>query len=440
MNIPHDRNAEEAVLGSLIIDPENYYQVAAVASPADFYIHRNRWIFEAIGKLVQSQIDVDIITITAEVDRRGEEWGGSGYLMSLMEKVPTSVNVVSYAKIVAEFATRRAIIEHANKSASLAYSGDPIETVLTNLQESASKATARAGGKRVSSKQAASKAIDVIIAHPRRFLFGVPNVDEQLKGIFPKRLYIWAGPQGVGKTAMMLQNARRNAEKGKKVALVTLEMSPEQVWIRMACGDLGVDFDSVMAGEVSADTKSEVVNKAGELGDYYEDAIILYPAPMTLMDIVAAGKVEKPDIMWIDHSRLITGKPAEMNGYEWAMHIPTFLRQNVAMPDDGISVHLLMQLNRSANTENRKPNMHDLRFGGEDDPDMVTLMHRPEPDKMDRLEVGQVKVELIHDKNRFGWTGTNEVIFDLPFQRFLPTTMFSPNQPKQAYKQSYAEV
>ena len=210
----------------------------------------------------------------------------------------------------------------------------------------------------------------------------------------------------------------------------------------MACGDLGIDFDSVLACIASDEAKGEVVNKAGELGDLYEGKIVIYPAPMTLNDIVAAGKTEKPDIMWIDHSRLISGKPSDMNGYEWAMYIPTFLRQNVAKMDKEISTHLLMQLNRSANSENRRPTMHDLRFGGEDDPDMVTLMYRPEPNEFDKLEAGQVKVELIHDKNRFGWTGTSEVIFDLPFQRFLPTQTFAPNKPKQpAYQQrQYTEV
>lgn len=443
VQMPHDKAAEEAVLGSLIINPEMYYHVAAILKPADFYIHKNGWVMEAIGNLINAHLDVDYLTIAAEMDRRGEDYGGYSFLMGLSTSVPTSINVISYARIVAEHATRRGLITHANETAALAYSQKPIEEIISGVQSSASSATERSGGKRVSAKEAASRAVDSILTHPRRFTFGVQNLDEKLNGIFPQRLYIWAGYQGAGKSAFKIQNCRANAELGLKVMDVSLEMSAEQTWLRMACGDLGVNFDSVMAGTIDEDTRSDVINKAAELGDMYEDSISIYPAPMTLMDILAAAKTEQPDIIWIDHSRLIAGKPKDMNQYEWAMHIPTFLRQEVAlMKGGGISVHLLMQLNRSSNKENRRPNMHDLRLGGEDDPDMVTLLYRPETNELDNLPFGQVKVELITDKNRFGWTGTNDVIFDLPFQRFLPTQTFAPNKPKQpVYQQrEYTEV
>lgn len=439
VQIPHDRAAEEAVLGSLIINPEMYYQVAAILKPSDFYITRNNWVFEAIGNLHRAHLDIDLITICNEMDKRGEDYGGSAYLTSLVTSMPTSINVVSYARLVAEQATRRGIINHANKAASLAYSSEPIDDVLTQLQASASETTERTGGKRVSAKESASRAIDALLNHPRRFSFGVESMDTKLKGIFPQRLYIWAGYQGSGKSAFKIQNSRVNAELGFKIMDVSLEMSAEQTWIRMACGDLGIDSDSVMAGEVDSDTKSLVINKAAELGEMYQDSIVVYPAPMTLMDILAAAKTEQPDIIWIDHSRLISGRPKDMNAYEWAMYVPTFLRQEVALMKgtSGISVHLLMQLNRSSNKENRRPNMHDLRLGGEDDPDMVTLLYRPDvdPNLPPEYPLGQVKVEMIHDKNRFGWTGTTDVLFDLPYQRFLPLEQRNINQSIPKYSQ-----
>lgn len=438
--MPHDKQAEEAVLGSLMIDPEMYYHVAAVLKPSDFYIHRNGWVFDAIGRLMNSHTDIDIVTVSSEMDRRGEDYGSSPFLTSLIMQSPSSFNAVSHARIVQEHSTRRKMIAHANETAKLAYSGEPINEVVTKVQTSAATATERSGSKRITAKEAASKAIDQVLAHPRRFSFGVKNLDETIGGIFPERLYIWAGYQGTGKSAYVIHNARENAELGHKVQIVSLEMSAEQIWLRMACGDLGISFDSVMGGEIDADTKSQVMDKVAELGEMYEENIIIYPAPMTLMDILSSAKTERPDILWIDHSRLITGKPKDLNQYEWAMHIPTFLRQEVAkMSDGGISTHLLMQLNRSSNKESRRPNMHDLRLGGEDDPDMVTLLYRPEVDpNTNILPFGQVPIEMICDKNRFGWTGTNEIIFDLPRQRFLPTEVFSPNKP---YKQpAYAEV
>lgn len=431
--IPHDRAAEEAVLGSLLISPESYYQVAAILKPVDFFIHRNGWVFEAIGRLALEHTDIDLVTVSSEMDRRGEDYGGSAYLTGLMLNIPTSMNVLSYAKIVAEQSTRRGLIKHANAVAALAYSSDTIGDVLANVQSSAALATERTGSKRMTAKEIGSKTIDVVLNHPRRFKFGIPNVDQKLKGIFPDRFYIWAGYQGSGKSALMLQNCRENAEAGHKVMIVSLEMSPEQCWMRMACGDLGIDLDTVMAGEIDSDTKTEIIEKIAELSDKYQGHLVIYSAPMTPMDILAAAKTERPDIIWIDHSRLLSGKPKEMNGYEWAVYIPTFLRQNIAksgaVVEGGISVHMLMQLSRGAHKENRRPDMHDLRLAGEDDPDMVTLLYRPEVDPADKLPIGQVKLELNHDKNRFGWTGVNHVIFDLPFQKFYPTEMINTNDP-----------
>jgi replicative DNA helicase len=329
---------------------------------------------------------------------------------------------VSYARIVGEMAYRRNIITAATEMARMAHSKDPLHEVSAKIQSNVMGLVGTKSAKKVTSKQAASRAIDLVFDNPRFFTFGIKNLDDKMGGIFPQRFYVWAGFQGTGKSAMMIQNARRNADAGHKVVLVTLEMSPEQVYIRMACGDLGISFDGVLSGKVSDDDKQAVVDLAGVLGDRYEDKIIMYPSPMTLMDILSAAKTDRPDIMWIDHSRLIGGKPDNMSGYEWAMHIPTFLRQNISKLDNGISVHLLMQVNRSAFKESRRPTMHDLRMAGEDDPDMVTLLYRPyNSDDLTKLPEGQVVVEFITDKNRFGWTGTEKVIFDLPYQTFIPS-------------------
>jgi replicative DNA helicase len=442
--LPHDRQAEESVIGSVLIDPEMYYHVAAFLKPEDFYIHRNSWIWEAIGTLVAEKIAIDIITIASELEKKSRtDYGGTAYLTSLLTQVPTSLNAVSYGRIVKEHSSRRGLITHANEVATLAYSGKPISEVMSSAQASAVKATERNQGKRVSSKEAASQAIDAIITHPRFFTFGVSNLDDRLGGIFPERLYIWAGYQGTGKTAFEIQNARRNAEMGHKVMMISLEMSPAQMWLRMACGDLSIDLDSVLTGRVDDDTKSEVINLAGQLGDMYEDTISIYPAPMTLMDIVSAAKTERPDIMWIDHSNLISGKPKDMTLLDWAGYIPRFLRQDVAKLDNGISVHLLQQLNRGSNKENRRPNMHDIRLAGEDDPDMITLLYRPsvDPSLPPTLPLGQVELEMITDKNRFGWTGTENLIFNLPRQEFLPSfaKTLNPEQKRKAFKE-YSKV
>ena len=433
IEVPNDVQSEEAVIGSLLISPDMYYQVSAILQPADFYVHRNAWVFEAISNLVKASIEIDTLTVSSELDRMGKsDYGGPAYLTELVLSSPNSYNAASYARLVKDKAILRGLISMANNVATLAHSSKPIDEILTLSQSEAVKATERGNTKRISAKEAASRAIDLVIAHPRYFSFSIPSLDMRMGGIFPERLYIWAGYQGSGKSALKIQNCRRNAELGFKVLDISLEMSAEQTWLRMACGDLGVDFDSVLSGKIDTDTRTLVVDKAAELGEMYEKNLVIYPAPMSLMDIAAVAKMERPDIIWIDHSRLISGKPKDYSALDWATHIPTFLRQNVAKANNGISVHLLQQINRSSNKENRRPNMHDLKFAGEDDPDMVTLLYRPEAnEEMNDLPFGQVKVEFICDKNRFGWTGTEDVIFNLPNQEFLPShSTTTPLNPK----------
>ena len=160
--IPHSREAEEAVIGSALINPDIFYFVSQHVKAEDFYIHRNRWIWEAITSLSVSSIPVDLLTICDVLDRGGKlsEIGGSAYITSLLNQVPTSSNAETYARIVKDNSVRRGLIEAANKLATLAYSGDSIEAVVTSAQQVTSKATARTSVKRSSGKQAASKAID----------------------------------------------------------------------------------------------------------------------------------------------------------------------------------------------------------------------------------------------------------------------------------------
>ena len=414
--ILYDRNAEEAVLGSMLIDPEVYFHLAAFLKPDDFFLNRNQWIWETIASLANNKIDIDLITVTGDLERRGVDFGGSSYIMELIGKTPTSSNAISYGHIVEGWAKRRGLMDMANKVVAAATSDKTLDEIMNIAQAETTKAVEKSSSKRVTAWEAASMAIDAITNHPRYFAFGISNLDDKLSGIFPDRLYIWAGYQGTGKTAFAIQNCRLNSDRGHRVLFISLEMSPIQVWLRMACGDLGIDVDSVLTRKVDENAIIDVTNRAGVLGDRYQDKMIIYPAPMSLMDILAAAKRERPDIIWIDHSNLLAGKPKEMDKLEWAGFIPRFLRQQIAKM--GISVHLLQQLNRSANKDNRRPTMHDLRLAGEDDPDVVTLLYRPDEPQT----VGMAKVEFITDKNRFGWTGTEDILFDLPHQKFISST------------------
>ena len=119
-SIPHSREAEEAVVGAVLINPEVYYDVAQFLTADDFYIHRHKWIWEAFTRLHEQRIPIDLLTVSEELDRVGqlEEIGGPAYLTSLVNQVPSSLNAESYGRIVEGHSIRRKMITAANQIAS----------------------------------------------------------------------------------------------------------------------------------------------------------------------------------------------------------------------------------------------------------------------------------------------------------------------------------
>src|SRR5574339_170548 len=137
--VPHSREAEEAVLGAVFINPEVYYDIAQFRSPDDFYIHRHKWIWECFTSLHEQRIPIDLLTVTDELDRRGQlsEIGGPAYLTSLVNQVPSSLNAESYGRIVEGYSVRRKMINAANQIASIAYNE---RTNVENVMDEAEKA------------------------------------------------------------------------------------------------------------------------------------------------------------------------------------------------------------------------------------------------------------------------------------------------------------
>ena len=145
--VPHSRDSEEATIGSVLINPEIYYDCAAVVKPDDFYIHRNKWIWEAFCSLVEQHTPIDLLTVSDELDRRGRlaEIGGPAYLTELINHVPSSLNAEAYAQIVAGYSVRRKMLNAANNIAALVYNDivpleDAISETWTSIESAVEKA------------------------------------------------------------------------------------------------------------------------------------------------------------------------------------------------------------------------------------------------------------------------------------------------------------
>ncbi|HQU37915.1 MAG TPA: replicative DNA helicase, partial [Anaerolineales bacterium] len=259
--VPHSREAEEAVVGAVFINPEVYYDVAQFLSADDFYIHRHKWIWESFTSLHEQRIPIDLLTVSNELDKRGQlgELGGPAYLTTLVNQVPSSLNAESYGHIVEGHSIRRKMIDAANKIASIAYNE---KTNVDDVMDEAEKAVFNVSERRLKHDlQPISNVlseyydrIDTLAKRPDEIV-GVPtgfiDLDKMLTGLQPSDLLIIAGRPGQGKTGFLLSIAKNAGLTHKKhVAIFSLEMSNEQVVQRLIAQETGIDSQRLRTGKL----------------------------------------------------------------------------------------------------------------------------------------------------------------------------------------------
>ncbi len=262
--VPHSREAEEAVLGSVMINPEAYYDVAQFLQADDFYIVRNKWIWESFTRLHERRNPIDILTVSEELDRAGQlaDIGGPAYLTALVNQVPSSLHAEAYGHIIEQNAIRRRMLTAANEIANLAYNQE--QTVDTVIDE-AEKAIFGLSERRMRHdlqpiQQVLSDYYDHIdeISQRTDEIFGVPtgliDLDHILGGLQKSDLLIIAGRPGMGKTGFLLGVAKNAAQKHKKhVAIFSLEMSSEQLVQRLISQETGIDSQRLRTGKLNDD-------------------------------------------------------------------------------------------------------------------------------------------------------------------------------------------
>jgi replicative DNA helicase len=209
--IPHSREAEEAVIGSVLINPEAYYDVASFLRADDFYIHRHRWIWETFSRLHERRVPIDFLTVSQELDQQGQlaEVGGPAYLTALVNNVPTSLHAEAYGHLVEETAIRRRMLAAANDIAKLAYQQEnSVESVMDEAEKAVFSVSERRTTRDLRSiREVLSEYYDRIDQLAGRDLesMGVPtgfvDLDRLLGGLQPSDLLIVAGRPGSGKTA-----------------------------------------------------------------------------------------------------------------------------------------------------------------------------------------------------------------------------------------------
>lgn len=444
---PNSREAEEAVLGAVLIYPESYYEIAQVIHSEDFYIIRNQWIWDAFTRLHERRSPIDILTVTQDLEERSQltEIGGQAYLLALVNQTPTALHAEAYAKIVEQNAIRRRMLGSANELAKLAY--DQEKTVDTIIDE-AEKSIFGLSERRVRHdlepiSQVLSDYYDRVdqLSQRDEEIFGVPtgltDLDKLLGGLQKSDLLIIAGRPGSGKTGFLLSIAKNAAQKHKKhVAIFSLEMSNEQLVQRLIAQETRIDTQRLRTGKLS-DNEWPIFTHAIEvMGDtpmWLDDTPAI--TPLQLRTKCRRLHMEyQLDLVIVDYLQLMGSDSRNDNRVQEVSFISRSLK--ILARELNVPVLAAAQLSRAVEQRaDKRPVLSDLRESGslEQDADIVMFIHRP--DALEKDNPRSNIAELIVAKHRNGPTHPGiEMVFLNNLARFENAATFAGGFEKETGK------
>lgn len=428
---PHSRPAEEAVLGAVLIDTEAYFVVSQFLRSEDFYIVRNKWIWESFTRLHEKRSPIDYLTVTQDLERQNqlEDIGGQAYLLTLINQTPSALNVEAYGHVVEENSLRRRMLNAANELAQLAYNQkQTIDTVIDEAEKkifSISERRVRHDLQPI--QQVLSNVYDRIDQLSQRSdeIMGVPtgliDLDKLLGGLQKSDLLIIAGRPGMGKTGFMLSVLKNAAQRYKKhVAMFSLEMSNEQLVQRLIAQETGIDTQRLRTGKLTEEEWPLFTHAIEVLADtrvYLDDTPAITPLQLRTKCRRLHMEYEL-DLIIIDYLQLMSGDSRNDNRVQEVSYISRNLK--VLARELNVPVLAAAQLSRAVEQRaDKKPVLSDLRESGslEQDADIVMFINRP--DALEKDNPRSNLAEIIVAKHRNGPThGGIELVFLNNLARF----------------------
>lgn len=421
---PHDIEAEQAIIGSMLTDKDAVIAAIEILREQDFYREDNRIIYSAILNLYNRSEPIDIITLKAELKSMGklEAVGGLEYIVQLPDRVPTTSNVEQYIKIVEEKSMLRALIKTADELIRLGY--DPtqeVEQVIDTAEKKIFEVMQKKNQKGYSSMK------DILIDtftqleqlyNQKEMITGVPtgfaDLDYRTSGLHNSDLILVAARPAMGKSAFALNIATHAAVRGKvPVAIFSLEMSKEQMANRILCSEAMVDSAKVRTGKIDDEEWGKLAAASGELS---EAGIYIDDTPgISVMEIRAKCRKMKLEknigLVVIDYLQLVQG--SNRKGGSREQEIAEISRSlKILAKEINVPVIALSQLSRAPEQRvDHRPMLSDLRESGsiEQDADIVMFLYRDDyyNEDTDKKNIA----EVIIAKHRSGATGTVELLW-----------------------------
>ncbi len=427
---PQNISAEQATLGSILLEKESILNCIEVLHWEDFYKTAHQTIYQCALELFEKNQVVDLITLTEELKKRKQldEVGGATYLATLMSSVPTAANVTYYAKIVEEKAILRKLINHATQIVAMGYEEQEEAQVLLDKAENLIFDVSQQKIRNFFSpiKDLLTESFEKIedLYHSGNFITGVPtgfaNLDELTTGFQPSELIIVAGRPSMGKTAFCMNIAQFAAMQHKiPVAVFSLEMSKSQIVQRMLCSEARIDTHALRRGTMPEEDWPKLSMAAGRLSTapiFIDDTAGISPLEIKAKTRRLKAKHDL-GLVLIDYLQLIqTGTKIENRQQE----ISQISRSLKGLARElNVPVVAVSQLSRAVEQRSdQRPRLSDLRESGalEQDADVVVFIYREEYYKPKSSRKGIA--EVLISKQRNGPTGTIELAFLKEYTRF----------------------
>ena len=440
--LPHDLEAEEAVVGSLLIDSDSFVRVAHVIKPGDFYREKNQLCFSACLALFQRGEAIDQVTVARELSRtdRLEPVGGMAYLSHLVSITPTAVHSEHYAQLVARTATMRRLIDAASRISAIGYEDtDDVERTLRQAEDvlfgvRSGQSTRgfiplREIYDQYMEDRAAIVDIDTIDQIGGPIMTGYNDLDELLGGMQRSDLIILGARPSLGKSTLAMNVSLNAAVAGATVGVFSLEMSREQLGLRLLAADAEIDAHRLRLGLYTQAEEQRISDSIGRLSDlpvYIDDTPF-----QSLVEMRSKSRrlslEHGLDLLIVDYLQLIQGSS---HGGNRVQEISELSRSLKGMARDlGVAVFTCSQLSRVVeNRPGHRPQLSDLRDSGsiEQDADVVMFIHREDAyiteEEWDQQFPGRQYpkdiAEIIVAKHRNGPTGALKLFFRDTIVRF----------------------
>ncbi|AKE40174.1 Replicative DNA helicase [Corynebacterium camporealensis] len=430
---PSDKEAEQGVLGAMLLSPNTVMEVIEELDPDDFYYPAHSLIYGAMLDLYAQGTDIDAVIVASRLDRYNnlERAGGAPYLHTLLATVPTAANARYYAEIVAEKAVLRKLVDAGTRVVQLGFSGNEdaeIESVLDRAQQ---EVFAVAQKKTTEDYHVLGDLIDptidelVALQQHGGAEAGVPtgfiDLDKLTNGLRPGQMIIIAARPGVGKSTLAMDFIRSaSLEHGKTSVIFSLEMSASEIIMRLLSAEAEVKLSDMRGGNVSTEDWAKIDDTLNRIQDA---KLFIDDSPnLTMMEIRSKARRLKQqhglDLLVLDYMQLMSsGKKVESRQQE----VSEFSRSLKLLAKElEVPVIAISQLNRGPESRtDKKPQLADLRESGslEQDADMVMLLYRPDSQDRDNERAGEA--DIILAKHRGGPIDTIPVAHQLHYSKFV---------------------